>query len=276
MFPEIVRFGPVAIYTYGFMMMLAFFLGIMLAVKRGARAGFQGGTIWDLSLWILFSSLVGARALYVATHLKEFQGDWLSMINPIQPDGRFGIAGMDLLGGVALAVAVSIWYIRRKKLNLWKLADVIAPSLALGIALGRIGCFANGCCYGGPTHSFLGMIFPPGSPAGSEFPGISVLPTQLLESIWTMALFAGLIYADRWKKFEGFSFSLFLIGYGAWRILIDMVRVYVPSEFLIHTSAVYLTVYQAMAFVMLVAGIVLYVKLKNVKSVTAKKVKAKA
>jgi phosphatidylglycerol:prolipoprotein diacylglycerol transferase len=263
MFPEIVRIGPFAIYTYGLMMMLAFFVGILVAVKRGEKAGLKSGIIWDLSLWILFSSLAGARILYVLTHLKEFQGNWLSTINPIQPSGNFGIAGMDLLGGIALGAAASIWFMRRKKLNLWKIADVVAPSLALGISLGRIGCFANGCCYGVPTHSGLGMIFPPDSPAGSEFPGIPVLPTQLFEAIWAIALFAGLQWLERWKKFPGYTFSLFLIGYGIWRFFIDMLREYVPSEFLVHTSAIYLTVYQVLAFVMLMVGIILYLRLSK-------------
>jgi phosphatidylglycerol:prolipoprotein diacylglycerol transferase len=275
MFPEIVRFGPVAIYTYGFMMMLAFFLGILLAVKRAAKIGIPGGTIWDLSLWILFSSLLGSRFLYVLTHLKEFRGDWFSIINPIQANGSFGIAGMDLLGGIALGSAASIWFLRRRKLKLWKVADVIAPSLALGIALGRIGCFANGCCYGYPTTSFLGMIFPPASPAGSEYPGVAVLPTQLFEAGWTALLCLALIYSERWKKFDGYSFALFLMGYGVWRIFIDMLREYVPSEYLIHTNAVYVTVYQALAFVMLVTGILLYIKLKHVPPEVVKKVKTK-
>jgi phosphatidylglycerol---prolipoprotein diacylglyceryl transferase len=275
MFPEIVRFGPVAIYTYGFMMMLAFFFGILLAVTRASKIGIPGGTIWDLSLWILFSSLLGARLLYVLTHVKEFRGDWLSIINPLQANGSFGIAGMDLLGGIALGSAASIWFIRRRKLKLWKLADVIAPSLALGIALGRIGCFANGCCYGFPSKSFLGMIFPPASPAGSEFPGIAVLPTQLFEAFWAGVLCLALIYSERWKKFDGFSFALFLMGYGIWRIFIDMLREYVPSEYLIRTSTVYLTVYQMLAFVMLVMGVVLYIKLKHAPPKVAKKTKVK-
>jgi phosphatidylglycerol:prolipoprotein diacylglycerol transferase len=226
-------------------------------------------------LWILFSSLIGARLLYVITHVKEFQGDWFSIINPIQANGSFGIAGMDLLGGIALGSAASIWFIRRRKLKLWKLADIIAPSLALGIALGRIGCFANGCCYGYPTKSFLGMIFPPASPAGSEFPGIPVLPTQLFEAFWTGLLCLALMYAERWKKFDGYTFALFLMGYSVWRIFIDMLREYVPSEFLIHTSAVYLTVYQALAIVMLITGILLYIKLKQVPLEAVKKGKEK-
>jgi len=254
MFPEIVRFGPIAIYSYGFMMMLAFFLGIMLAVKRARRVGIQAGIIWDLSLWILFSSLIGSRGLYVLTHLDEFRGHWLDTINPVQANGRLGIAGMVLLGGVVLATIISIIFIRRRKLNLWRMADVIAPSLALGIALGRIGCFANGCCYGHATKSWLGVIFPPGSPAGWEFPGTPVLPTQLFESTWSFLLLAVLLFAERWKKFDGFTFASFLIGYAVFRIWVDTVRVYEPGEILFHLATGRITISQAISVGMIGFG----------------------
>lgn len=263
MFPEIVRLGPFAIYTYGFMMMLAFAVGILIAVYRGKKVGIEGGIIWDLSLWILFSSLAGARGLYVLTHLQEFKGNWFAVVNPVQPGGGFGIAGMVLLGGVVTALFVSIIFIQKHKLNFWKMADVIAPSLALGIAFGRIGCFANGCCYGYPTHSFPGVIFPPGSPAGSEYPGVPVLPTQLFSSAYALLLFIGLLILERWKSFQGYTFALFLMGYSAFRILIDTIRVYEPGEILIHTETVRVTISQGISGLLLVAGLFLFFILKG-------------
>jgi len=258
MFPEIVRFGPIALYSYGFMMMLAFFLGILLAAKRGKRAGIQPTVIWDLSIWILFSSLIGSRALYVLTHLNEFQGHWLDVVNPFQNAGRIGIAGMVLLGGVVTAIFVSVYFVRKRKLALWKIADIMAPSLALGIALGRIGCFANGCCYGQPTHSWLGVIFPPHSPAGYEFPNTPVLPTQLFETAWALLLCGFLLFAERWKKFDGFTFSLFLIGYAVFRIWVDTVRVYDPGEILFHLGTGRVTISQGISVGMIGFGLWLF------------------
>ena len=258
MFPEIVRFGPIALYSYGFMMMLAFFLGILLAVKRARKVGIQPAVIWDLSLWILFSSLIGSRGLYVLTHISEFQGRWLDVINPFQSEGRIGIAGMVLLGGVVTAIVVSIYFVRQRKLRFWKIADIMAPSLALGIALGRIGCFANGCCYGHPTHSWLGVIFPPGSPAGYEFPNTPVLPTQLFETIWALLLCGSLLFAERWKKFDGFTFSLFLIGYAVFRIWVDTVRIYGPGEILFQWASGRVTISQGISVLMIIFGLSLF------------------
>ncbi|RJP82434.1 MAG: prolipoprotein diacylglyceryl transferase [Candidatus Zixiibacteriota bacterium] len=263
MLPELVRIGPVAVYTYGFAITLAFLLGILLAEKRARRVGLASGTIWGLSMWIMIASLVGARLLYVLTHVDEFQGHWLDVVNPVQSDGRFGIAGMVLLGGVAGGTAAAILYIRRHQLPLWTLADVIAPSLALGIAIGRLGCFANGCCYGHPTEAFCGVVFPRESLAGSHFPGVPVLPTQLFESAWGFLLFGFLLFSERWKKFTGFTFSLFLIGYALFRIWVDTVRIYGPGEFLVNSESLRVTVSQGLSAAMLVWGVWLFFHLKG-------------
>lgn len=263
MFPEIARFGPFALYTYGFMMMVAFAVGILISIHRGKMVGISSGAVWDLALLILFTSLAGARVLYVLTHLDEFRGHWFDVINPVQPGGKIGIAGMVLLGGVVAATVAAIIYLRKKKLGVWKFADVIAPSLALGIALGRIGCFTNGCCYGIPTHSLLGVVFPPTSPAGSQFPNTPVLPTQLISSAWGFILFGALLFAERWKKFDGFTFSLFLIGYSVFRIAIDTVRVYEPEEILVHTETLRITVSQAISAGMILVGVVLHATQRN-------------
>lgn len=258
MFPELIKIGPFPVHTYGFMMMLAFAVGIFLTIYRGKKVGFDSGTIWDLALIILFSSLVGARALYVITHIDEFRGHWFDVINPIQPDGRIGIAGMVLLGGVVVGTIAVIIFLCKHKLNVWLFGDVIAPAIALGIGLGRIGCFATGCCYGHPTDSFLGIVFPHNSPAGSHFPDTPVLPTQLISFAWGVILCAGLLIVERWKKFDGFTFALCLVGYSVFRILIDTIRIYEPEEILVHTETLRITVSQSISVGLIVFGVGLF------------------
>ena len=182
-------------------------------------------------------------------------------------DGKVGIAGMVLLGGVVTATVAAIIYIRWKKLSLWKLADVIAPALALGIALGRIGCFANGCCYGQPTDAFCGVIFPDTSPAGSHFPDTPVLPTQLFSTTWNLILLAVMLFAERWKKFDGFPFALFLVGYSVFRIWVDTVRIYEPEEFIVHTETLRITVSQAISAGLIVFGVALFLVLRKKRTV---------
>jgi phosphatidylglycerol:prolipoprotein diacylglycerol transferase len=258
MLPDLFRFGPFQLHTYGLMITIAFAAAIFISIHRGKKVGIDPGRIWDLALIVLFTSLVGARLTYVFTHVEEFKGNWFAVINPIQPDGRIGIAGMVLLGGVVAATIASIWYLRRKKLPIWKFADVIAPSLALGIGIGRIGCFSNGCCFGMPTDSWLGVVFPKGSVAGSFFPNTPVLPTQLFSIAWGIILFASLWFAERWKKFDGFTFSLFLIGYSIFRIVVDTVRYYEEGDILIHTETLCITFSQAVSAGLIAFGVVLF------------------
>ncbi|TKJ41722.1 prolipoprotein diacylglyceryl transferase [candidate division LCP-89 bacterium B3_LCP] len=263
MYPELIRIGGVAIHTYGFMMTLAFALGIAMAIYRGKKYDIDSGTIWDLAIVVILSSLLGSRALYVITHLNEFQGNWFAIINPIQPDGRIGIAGMVLLGGVVTATIAAIIFIRKRDMDVWALADVIAPVLAVGISLGRIGCFCTGCCYGQPTDSPLGIVFPHDSHAGSHFPNTPVLPTQLFASGFCFLLAVSLIIIERWKKFHGFTFSLFLIGYSIFRIWIDTIRVYDAGDILINTATLRITVSQSIAAGMIVFGVGLFVVLRK-------------
>lgn len=263
MLPKLFQFGPFAVYTYGLMMMSAFFFGILLAAYRAKRNGIAPTLIWDLSVWILLSSLVGARLLYVLTHIDEFRGHWLDIINPIQSGGQIGIAGMSLLGGITAAIVTSIYYIRKHRLELWSIADIIAPSVALGIALGRVGCFFNGCCYGQPTQSWLGIIFPPNCPAGSHFPGTPVLPTQLFTVAWDLLLCAGLLLSERWKKFPGFTFAIYLICDALFRIWVDTLRVYDPGEFLVNSGNLRVTISQGLSAGLFCFGVWLWVTQKR-------------
>jgi len=263
MFPEIFSFGPIALHTYGFMMMAAFATGIFSIIHRAKKSGIDSGVMWDLSLVILFSSLIGSRLLYVITHIEEFRGNWFAIVNPVQPDGRIGIAGMVLLGGVVTATIAAIIFLKRRKLDVWQFADIVAPALALSMGIGRLGCFANGCCFGNPTDSFLGVVFPPDSPAGSHFYGIAVIPTQLISFCWGIAFFVILLYLDRIKKFNGFTFSLFLIGYSIFRILIDTIRYYDEADILIHTESLRITVSQSISAGMILFGVILFFRLKG-------------
>jgi phosphatidylglycerol---prolipoprotein diacylglyceryl transferase len=263
MYPEIIRFGRIAIYSYGLAIMLAFFLGIIIASLRGKKVGIDGNAIWDISMLIMISSLIGARLTYVFTHVAEFSRNWLNVINPFQSDGRIGIAGMTLLGGVVAAIIATIWYLRKKSLDFWRFMDVLTPSLAFGIGLGRLGCFFNGCCYGHPTASCLGVTFPKGSLADYQFPHTPVLPTMLFESIGAFILFFLLLVLDKKKKFKGFTFALFLMGYAVLRIWVDTMRIDDPGDVLWKSGNLHLTLGQAIGVLMIVAGVVIMGKRGN-------------
>ena len=223
------------------MVFLAFAVGAWLGSVRERRVGIPSGTVMDLTVWILISSLLGARLTYVFAHLDEFQGRWLDVINPIQSDGTIGIAGLVLLGGVATAIPTAAWYLKRKGIPFLKMMDVLIPSLAFGIALGRIGCLLNGCCFGRVTALPWGMLFPADCLAGYYFPNQRLHPTQLYEFIYCVAIAAFLLLRTPRRRFEGELFYWFLTLYGIARFWNESIRYYTPKLIPLHLGTLQVT-----------------------------------
>ena len=132
--------------------------------------------------------------------------------------------------------------------------DHIVPYLALGQAIGRIGCFLNGCCFGKPTNLPWGMIFPGGSIAGDTYPAIHIHPTQLYSVYTNFLIFAILLLFGNWKKFDGQILYLYFILYSVSRFLIEFLRADNPQILL------GLTISQVICVVLFLAGVIMYSK----------------
>lgn len=266
MFPVLIDLGRFKLHSYGLMMFIAFLLGIWIAHRRGKKAGLGESTVLDLSTIIILFGLLGGRLLYVLTHLSEFKGRWLDIISPIQSNGQIGFAGLVLLGGVILSFVAVLVYVYRKKINLLTILDVFAPSVALGIAIGRLGCYLNGCCFGLPTELPWGVVFPHGSPAGYIFPGVHVHPTQIYAFLYGVSLFLLLLWAEkRFTLFPGFTWSLFLIGYGTLRFLNELIRWHEEGLHLINfANGGFITVSQTISLLMMLTGVVLFLRSRRV------------
>ena len=248
MHPELFRLGPFAVRSYGLLLALSFFIGIFWSIKRAKKAGVNPKYVLDLAIVIFISSIAGARLFYVIFHLNEFKDHWLDIISPIQSSGDLGIGGLSMLGGVVLAITSGILYLRLKKLNVWQVADIVAPSFPLGIFLTRIGCFLNGCCFGKPApENSLGIVFPDNSPAGFIYPGIHIYPTQLFSSFKGLAILTLLLFLERFKRFHGYSFWLMLGLFGIGRFLVDFYRYYEPSMILMTIGKIDLSVNQGVS-----------------------------
>jgi phosphatidylglycerol---prolipoprotein diacylglyceryl transferase len=243
--PILIEIGPFKIYSYGFMLALSFWVGIVLAARRAARRGVNPDHIYDMSIVLILAAVIGSRALYILTH----RADYRSLVDIV----ALWQGGATFYGGFILALAGAIVYIRRKKLSFLAVADVCAPSIALGFFFTRIGCFMSGCCFGHPTGSFLGMVFPPGSPAGYYCAGVPVHPTQLYDSAYGLLTACALLLMDRKSPFAGFTFAMLCVLYGAGRFSIDFLRFYEDSAM----AGKLLTVSQIMSLALVAIGAVL-------------------
>jgi phosphatidylglycerol:prolipoprotein diacylglycerol transferase len=238
MHPVIISLGPLVIRSYGLFLALGFLCGTFLAVWRAKKAGDNPETIYNLSVLVVISALIGARLYYVVTHYSEFRAEenlpWLNrffvefknMFWPIGSDGQIGISGLVLYGGLICATVATVFYLRIHKLSIPRYMDYLAPSIGLGEFFTRIGCFMNGCCFGKPTDSVFGVVFPSDSAAGMFFPGIQIHPSQLYNSFTGLVICIALLILERYKRFDGFTALLFFILYSIGRFFTDYTRIY--------------------------------------------------
>ena len=217
MLPTLVHIGPFTLYSFGLLVILGFLAGIALSGKLARERGLPGDALLDGAVFILFASITGARLLYVALNWKTFSGHLLNI-------GALWQGGMSFHGGVIAGIGAGVLYMRHRKIPLLAMADAVAPGIALGYAIGRIGCFLNGCCYGTPTNLPWGLEFPH---AGVHEP---CHPTQLYATILNLLLMGGLIVLYRRPHRIGQVMAAYVVGYSVYRFLIESLRKGVTAE----------------------------------------------
>ena len=220
MFPRLFEVGPVSIYSYGLLLATAYLVGLWYASVRARKRGLDANRVTDLGIYIIISALVGAKLLLVVVEFDHLRRDPSEIWNLLRSAGVF-------YGGLLLAVAVAFWYMRRHRLPVWTTCDAFAPGIALGQAVGRIGCLMAGCCYGTPTDLPWGVTFTnPLAAANVGTPlDVSLHPTQLYESAAVLAILGILLLAERRRaSFPGRTFWSYLLLYPCARFAIEFFR----------------------------------------------------
>ena len=245
--------GGITIYWYGILTAIGFLAAFWTAARRAPRSGISPEAVSDMAPWLIGGAVVGARALYVFTFWKEEFAN-----KPISEIFMLRRSGLVYYGGLAGASLATILYARIKKFQLWKIADIIAPSIALGHAIGRIGCLMTGCCYGRRCDLPWAIHFPPEHWTN----GTGVHPTQLYESLLNFGLFFSLDWLFRRKKFDGQVFAAYLMAYAVLRTFVEMFR----GDYSVHYVGGVFTPAQLVSGAILVLGLVLFWKLRDLKS----------
>jgi phosphatidylglycerol:prolipoprotein diacylglycerol transferase len=246
--PIALQLGSFTITWYGVMVAVGFLAGLWTASRRGLSSGFAPDTILDLGPWLIVGTIVGARTLYVISYWNEqFSG------HPFTEVFMVWRGGLVYYGGFIGSSLATILYARFKALPLWRLSDVLSPSIALGSVFGRVGCLMNGCCYGRECHLPWAIHFP----AGHQTYPHGVHPTQVYDSLLNLALYLALVWLYRRKKFDGEVFAAFLIGYAAFRFLVELFRGDYPQYYL----GGWATPAQLVSIGILAIGIVLWMML---------------
>ncbi|MBU1700554.1 MAG: prolipoprotein diacylglyceryl transferase [Candidatus Eisenbacteria bacterium] len=230
MYPILWHIGPLKIHSYGLCLALAFLLGAWIITRRGRRHGLDEADITRWVSLILVSSIAGARIYYVVGHCNDYAGRWGDVI-------AIWRGGLVLQGGLLAGILASVLYSHRIGWRIGILADVAAPALAFGESLGRLGCYLNGCCFGGPTHCAWGVHFPEGSLSTELFSAQALHPTQLYLVLLQGSLGFFLLAMERWKPARahrstgsGLIFGSYLFLSSTIRFFVDSFRYYTEAE----------------------------------------------
>ncbi len=228
--PVIFSLGPLTVRWYGLFMALALIAGFLLISRRTSRFGLRPEQVGDLLFMAIVAGLLGARLFYVVQHWPEY------LDNPGQII-RIDRGGLVFFGGFVGATLAGFAFCRVRRWRFAEILDLCIPALPLGHALGRVGCFLNGCCFGRPSASRLAVTYPAAAypevlqaqiaqgllPAGASQP-LPVFPVQLLAALLNLAICLFLLKVERRLKRRGQLFALYLIAYSLTRFSVEFAR----------------------------------------------------
>jgi phosphatidylglycerol:prolipoprotein diacylglycerol transferase len=243
--PVAFQIGGFSVYWYGIFAAIGFLTAFHMAGKRAPGAGLTVESVMNIAPWIIAGAIIGARILYVISYWKQDFAD-----KPFWEILMIRRSGLVFYGGLVGSCLATILYCRIKKLPLWRMADVISPSIALGHVFGRIGCVMTGCCYGRPTNLPWAIRFP----ADHWTHGVPVHPTQIYESFLNLCLYLSLAALFKRRRFDGQVFAAYLIGYAFLRAFTEMFR----GDYQVHYLGGIATPGQTVSIGILLIGITLW------------------
>jgi phosphatidylglycerol---prolipoprotein diacylglyceryl transferase len=251
MFPELFHIYSFPVNTYGVLLAAAFLTALFVAARLGVRDGLKRERLFDLGLWMLLAALVGSKLLLLVVE-PEYRQDPLRLLSL-----DFLRSGGVFYGGFLGGLLAAALLLRRYRMSFWKTSDAFAPAVALGQSIGRLGCFAAGCCWGKECAWPWGVEF---TERGHEVTGVPVgvhlHPTQLYESAAALLIFAFLAWLHRRKRFDGQVLLAYAVLYGAARFVIEFFRDDPRGDILGLTSLTGLSTSQLISLLVGVGGLV--------------------
>ncbi len=211
--------GPFTLHTYGVLLAIAFLAGLWVASRQAKRDGLDAGRITDMAVWVLIAGLLGAKAMLLAVDWRYFSRNPRELLSLFQSGGVF-------YGGLLAGILVAWLYARHFQLPGWRTADALAPGVVIGQAIGRLGCFSAGCCWGKPAQVPWAVTFTDvyaaravGTPMDTP-----LHPSQLYESLAAFLIFFFLLWLAPRKRFHGQLTLVYVALYSAVRFGLEFLR----------------------------------------------------
>jgi len=233
MYPVICKIGPLQVYSYGLMLALAVIVCTHWMSREARRLRLSAELIYDLVFWVVIGGILGGRIFYILLNWNFFLQHPAEIV--MVQHGGLAWQGALMVGSLAGVV-----FIRRRKLALGPMLDLAAPYIALGQAIGRVGCFLNGCCYGREVS--WGIYFP--------VHGARLHPTQLYSAVGLLLIFLILKKFRRLRKVPGQVLVLYLMLASVQRFCIEFWR---ADHEVIWAG---LSIFQIMSIVLFLLGLI--------------------
>jgi len=242
MYRTLFQIGPFTLYSYGLLVAVAFLLSTFLILRDSAKFGISRNCVFDCLIAVLIGGLIGGRLLFVLINWQQYS---------LYPLRAFMLreGGMAFHGALGMAVLAGIVVCRLKKISFWKMSDLVAPYIALGQAIGRIGCFLNGCCYGRVITGGVAVTYP-----GEA---VMRMPVQVYSSLLLLLIFILLMILREKRPFDGAVLGGYIILYAIMRFFIEFYRGDNPAVFF------GLTLSQLISTGMLACGVVAWMILRK-------------
>jgi phosphatidylglycerol:prolipoprotein diacylglycerol transferase len=249
MHPIIFRIGPLTLYSYGLALAVAFVVATLIVYNSAKTEGLDTTKLLDLGFYGILFGIIGSRILYILQNPSEFIASPLRIF-------MLWEGGLVFYGGILGGILATIFLLKKYRLPFWKTMDVLAPPLVLAQAIGRVGCFMAGCCYGKPSGLPWAVTF--NNPNTLAQKGFSLHPTQLYHSIANLIIFCILFFFVRKRKqFNGQIFCLYLCMYPFARFFIEFFR----GDLKIHLTGP-LNLTQGFSIIIFLIGVFFYWRLK--------------
>ncbi len=209
---DLFSIGGLTVHGYGLCIGLGIAAALLLIWRRAEERRLDAKTVNTLVLLILAAGFAGAKIFFLFAHWSEFRAN---------PPGVLGSEGFVVYGGIVCGLGAAYLYCRKRSLPFLRWADCFVPGVALAQGFGRIGCFLAGCCFGKPTDSIFGVVFPAGSAAPA---GVPLWPVQLFSAAGDLLLAGTLLLLEKKRRGDGLLTGAYLLLYSVGRFLIEFLR----------------------------------------------------
>lgn len=250
------QIGPITLYPQTAAMMVGPVLAVLLALYRARRRHTTSKVVLALGLLAILAGFIGAKAYNAVFYWQQVVDDPIGFL--IHNSSGFGV-----LGSFLLTVPIWAWYLRSRDDRPWETLDLASIPVMVAVAVGRIGCFAGGCCFGKPGVGLLWAVFSPHSPAGSAFPNQALVPTQLYHAFDAQVAILILLWFERRQRYAGHTFCLMLFLYGLDRFVMDFYRYYTDVQLLPPLGGYSIPISQVLALIMIIFAVLLARYLKH-------------